>query len=187
MFFFFKHKTAYEMRISDWSSDVCSSDLGQSSYRAWSGSKPTTNANHARYPQPGKTKRRGQTAPPVFRSNRLNLLQQVLDHARSLGEIHLARIFLLQRIHALAHVAQALGAGFADHRLAKLADLVFQHLLRHEALDHRDFLALLRCKLGPAGIGIDFRGFLALFDNFLKNLHDLVVGDRTLRSEEPTS
>src|SRR3546814_3102649 len=31
-FFFFKQKTAYEMRISDWSSDVCSSDLcpGQS-------------------------------------------------------------------------------------------------------------------------------------------------------------
>src|SRR3546814_15740240 len=30
-FFFFKQKTAYEMRISDWSSDVCSADLG-----AWS-------------------------------------------------------------------------------------------------------------------------------------------------------
>src|SRR3546814_3444841 len=29
--FFFKQKTAYEMRISDWSSDVCSSDL----LRAW--------------------------------------------------------------------------------------------------------------------------------------------------------
>src|SRR3546814_8691267 len=27
MFFFFKQKTAYEMRISDWMSDVCSSDL----------------------------------------------------------------------------------------------------------------------------------------------------------------
>src|SRR3546814_6387547 len=27
MLFFFKQKTAYEMRISDWSSDVCSSDL----------------------------------------------------------------------------------------------------------------------------------------------------------------
>src|SRR3546814_15447282 len=27
MFFFFKQKTAYEMRISDWSSDLCSSDL----------------------------------------------------------------------------------------------------------------------------------------------------------------
>src|SRR3546814_16236012 len=29
-FFFFKQKTAYEMRISDWSSDVCSSDLATS-------------------------------------------------------------------------------------------------------------------------------------------------------------
>src|SRR3546814_18814402 len=29
-FFFFKQKTAYEMRISDWSSDVCSSDLDES-------------------------------------------------------------------------------------------------------------------------------------------------------------
>src|SRR3546814_14951871 len=31
--FFFKQKTAYEMRISDWSSDVCSSDLGLSAGR----------------------------------------------------------------------------------------------------------------------------------------------------------
>src|SRR3546814_15452549 len=33
MFFFFKQKTAYEMRISDWSSDVCSSDLAQAADR----------------------------------------------------------------------------------------------------------------------------------------------------------
>src|SRR3546814_3929568 len=32
-FFFFKQKTAYEMRISDWSSDVCSSDLKLSTPR----------------------------------------------------------------------------------------------------------------------------------------------------------
>src|SRR3546814_1494357 len=32
MFFFFKQKTAYEMRISDWSSDVCSSDLLRSPF-----------------------------------------------------------------------------------------------------------------------------------------------------------
>src|SRR3546814_3128963 len=31
IFFLFKQKTAYEMRISDWSSDVCSSDLGNGS------------------------------------------------------------------------------------------------------------------------------------------------------------
>src|SRR3546814_1417633 len=35
IFFFFKQKTAYEMRISDWSSDVCFSDLpGQSAEAA---------------------------------------------------------------------------------------------------------------------------------------------------------
>src|SRR3546814_1763475 len=32
--FFFKQKTAYEMRIRDWSSDVCSSDLGMASSAA---------------------------------------------------------------------------------------------------------------------------------------------------------
>src|SRR3546814_1571207 len=32
-FFFFKQKTAYEMRISDWSSDVCSSDLTTAVYQ----------------------------------------------------------------------------------------------------------------------------------------------------------
>src|SRR3546814_11119886 len=37
-FFFFKQKTAYEMRISDWSSDVCSSDLIVASTRLYGGS-----------------------------------------------------------------------------------------------------------------------------------------------------
>src|SRR3546814_6773171 len=35
--FFFKQKTAYELRISDWSSDVCSSDLGRVDLRAGPG------------------------------------------------------------------------------------------------------------------------------------------------------
>src|SRR3546814_2082780 len=35
--FFFKQKTAYEMRISDWSSDVCSSDLLAEYADAWAG------------------------------------------------------------------------------------------------------------------------------------------------------
>src|SRR3546814_1248795 len=34
VFFFFKQKTAYEMRISDWSSDVCSSDLAYGEHNA---------------------------------------------------------------------------------------------------------------------------------------------------------
>src|SRR3546814_13510162 len=41
MLFFFKQKTAYEMRISDWSSDVCSSDL------VAFGLAPDTNINNA--------------------------------------------------------------------------------------------------------------------------------------------
>src|SRR3546814_14591451 len=36
-FFFFKQKTAYEMRISDWSSDVCSSDLLDAHFMAGDG------------------------------------------------------------------------------------------------------------------------------------------------------
>src|SRR3546814_15409624 len=44
-FFFFKQKTAYEMRISDWSSDVCSSDLDQSPPR------------HAKFGSPRKNSR----------------------------------------------------------------------------------------------------------------------------------
>src|SRR3546814_2898992 len=50
--FFFKQKTAYEMRISDWSSDVCSSDLIRSSIgmparapRGTGSSRCTTNAS----------------------------------------------------------------------------------------------------------------------------------------------
>src|SRR3546814_4546826 len=40
MFFFFKQKTAYEMRISDWSSDVCSSDLRASMLKRLTKSGP---------------------------------------------------------------------------------------------------------------------------------------------------
>src|SRR3546814_9257316 len=39
MYFFFKQKTAYEMRISDWSSDVCSSDLAAVVARAVEGER----------------------------------------------------------------------------------------------------------------------------------------------------
>src|SRR3546814_14371411 len=55
--FFFKQKTAYEMRISDWSSDVCSSDLGSTPPRARSGRGA---ARSPRQPTP-----RGRRAPPA--------------------------------------------------------------------------------------------------------------------------
>src|SRR3546814_7144523 len=51
VFFFFKQKTAYEMRISDWSSDVCSSDLSIAGV-SWSASST------ARKLSPGTVKMR---------------------------------------------------------------------------------------------------------------------------------
>src|SRR3546814_17233976 len=60
-FFFFKHKTAYDLRISDWSSDVCSSDLrspGRAGCRpapapAGRGSGRRRSARRARRDRPG--------------------------------------------------------------------------------------------------------------------------------------
>src|SRR3546814_13069952 len=45
VFFFFKQKTAYEMRISDWSSDVCSSDLGTESVSVANSGEVVGNVN----------------------------------------------------------------------------------------------------------------------------------------------
>src|SRR3546814_3526982 len=57
LFFFFKQKTAYEMRISDWSSDVCSSDLVPSDF-----STPLSNVAAAT--------QSGRTDLPVLLSSR---------------------------------------------------------------------------------------------------------------------
>src|SRR3546814_12756919 len=45
-FFFFKQKTAYEMRISDWSSDVCSSDLREAARRTLAADLDADIADH---------------------------------------------------------------------------------------------------------------------------------------------
>src|SRR3546814_9636898 len=50
--FFFKQKTAYEMRISDWSSDVCSSDLDRRS--SWAGWRHPTLRSQRPSRVPGK-------------------------------------------------------------------------------------------------------------------------------------
>src|SRR3546814_9206068 len=57
-FFFFKQKTAYEMRISDWSSDVCSSDLGPRNFWFFMPATFTMAPSGAKLP-------RRPTTPPV--------------------------------------------------------------------------------------------------------------------------
>src|SRR3546814_7970264 len=69
-FFFFKQKTAYEMRISDWSSDVCSSDLHVSAHDGAGvvapGIQPQSHCRHSRGDQVDSASRRhaGPAAKP---------------------------------------------------------------------------------------------------------------------------
>src|SRR3546814_3619893 len=53
LFFFFKQKTAYEMRISDWSSDVCSSDLLARRRRPGAAARIGRRAHRQRRRRPG--------------------------------------------------------------------------------------------------------------------------------------
>src|SRR3546814_16124396 len=63
-FFFFKQKTAYELRISDWSSDVCSSDL----FRPWH--RPVLHKYPAHYPAARPVTRTGQAWEEIWQAFR---------------------------------------------------------------------------------------------------------------------
>src|SRR3546814_2836382 len=100
LFFFFKQKTAYEMRISDWSSDVCSSDLVLDSLlktdpslrpimsqldrsqrsRAWNDGKVT--AHHGIIPtlEPANLSAMSEKELAVYRLIRAHYLAQFLPH-----------------------------------------------------------------------------------------------------------
>src|SRR3546814_5060607 len=87
-FFFFKQKTAYEMRISDWSSDVCSSDLRQGEGRQTD--RPSRNRRRRRK-LCGATRRRAQTlCRPLrigdCRKARIGLAREAQPEARRRSE-----------------------------------------------------------------------------------------------------
>src|SRR3546814_9192964 len=71
-FFFFKQKTAYEMRISDWSSDVCSSDLPhrRSRRRPPPSSRPPWYGRSGPISPPRLRRRRMSCCPRWLRSSR---------------------------------------------------------------------------------------------------------------------
>src|SRR3546814_9109049 len=76
-FFFFKQKTAYEMRISDWSSDVCSSDLVAP---ARSDQQSGHRCNRNEQQRPGITGQAdGDRVVPVKRSVDLGLHPRKMD------------------------------------------------------------------------------------------------------------
>src|SRR3546814_8677694 len=90
--FFFKQKTAYEMRISDWSSDVCSSDLGDGDIEETNGASSAdpgdaggVRAARARRRHLGDRARRGAGRHDRLRgrvSRRFRAWQRVRDRAR---------------------------------------------------------------------------------------------------------
>src|SRR3546814_5580762 len=81
-FFFFKQKTAYEMRISDWSSDVCSSDLNHANDIA---EEP-----YGRYENIGTMPPGGTIAKPSFTIS-------------PNGNVQLGPLFLMEKMEAGWH------------------------------------------------------------------------------------
>src|SRR3546814_6174057 len=71
---FFKQKTAYEMRISDWSSDVCSSDL------AWRSAPPACRAGAASWARRGGN---GDSRPAHGRSEERRVGKECVSTCRS--------------------------------------------------------------------------------------------------------
>src|SRR3546814_18884267 len=75
IFFFFKQKTAYEMRISDWSSDVCSSDLRKHGKRPPSALRASR--RNVRQPETRKTGR--ASIPSPVRQDRCSWAESHFD------------------------------------------------------------------------------------------------------------
>src|SRR3546814_8255413 len=105
MFFFFKLKTAYEMRISDWSSDVCSSDLVLVT-------RPAAQADALC----GLLEARAAT---VLRLplHSIEPLRQPAAAARTLAQMRNADAWIFTSVNAVAH-AQRLDAGVWPRTIA---------------------------------------------------------------------
>src|SRR3546814_5795235 len=89
-FFFFKQKTAYEMRISDWSSDVCSSDLILLNVRRWDFLAPgRTPASFVRSPDSSTALAIGVLSHRTSRSSGRRGMLAAASRGRGLaGSIH---------------------------------------------------------------------------------------------------
>src|SRR3546814_12221413 len=83
LFFFFKQKTAYEMRISDWSSDVCSSDLLLGNMRVGGTQPPYSPASEPRREPVGEFVDRGVLHRPAFRSEERRVGKECVSTCRS--------------------------------------------------------------------------------------------------------
>src|SRR3546814_13573577 len=86
-FFFFKQKTAYEMRISDWSSDVCSSDLYLERLRDGGQDSVVYRCRHRRadggsYPVEVRLSFSRDEVPPVFMAIATDISDRLAGEAK---------------------------------------------------------------------------------------------------------
>src|SRR3546814_19750134 len=85
VFFFFKQKTAYELRISDWSSDVCSSDLAWITIHS-SRSSSTPERMLLKFTPSRSLPRDGYATPQALLTPRNVALQKVRSEERRVGK-----------------------------------------------------------------------------------------------------
>src|SRR3546814_9160645 len=117
-FFFFKQKTAYEMRISDWSSDVCSSDLaGNAVEQAKPGfGKTEGDGRSRRDAADDRTRRRAGDPRILGRQARLRKANPGLGAGRILPEGDRDHHIAASSREGAAHIAKAAGQALADGR-----------------------------------------------------------------------
>src|SRR3546814_19464115 len=150
LFFFFKQKTAYEMRISDWSSDVCSSDLLSGGADDGSQGQAFGAVGGLGVGSDRLVERHGVVAhedPPAILSH------SVEDHGGGLGRGH--------RSGVAEHLPEHLGdleQLLNGHPLGPEAPLL------HALADQRDLLTLLGRRLGPTR---DLSAFTCYVDTYL--------------------
>src|SRR3546814_3250309 len=100
--FFFKQKTAYEVRISDWSSDVCSSDLCRNLHAR---SQESSRRSWAPCPAPARSRTRPCwcAAPPAVTLRQSAMRRRLLGHGQAMqkserSEEHTSELQSLMRI-----------------------------------------------------------------------------------------
>src|SRR3546814_2931250 len=130
---FFKQKTAYEMRISDWSSDVCSSDLNCPGARSWTGASTRADFSRSEQAEARTSVRRMATQRPwntILPT--INLLQQPAANACHCGPatpMPIARKARRAETHTGSASVQRPSCSQAERSEEQTSEL--QSLLRH--------------------------------------------------------
>src|SRR3546814_2560910 len=122
--FFFKQKTAYEVRISDWSSDVCSSDLLDSQERRRTGAHPPPVAQQSLWPRGTGLRRQGRPSRLDDR-HRPALAEESADRGRRGRAVGGRRLRLCRRAPTAAILGRALGSEAHTSALQSLMRLQY--------------------------------------------------------------